>query len=101
MNIGGYSFEEPREINASDSIERAVVYVVMTHDTRFWDYLYVGQTKDLAERFDEHEKWECWLAHKKSGGLFVSIYREPDKDRRLRIETELRNKLPGLPCNKQ
>ena len=101
MNIGGYSFEEPKKINVTDNIEKATVYVVMTHDTEYWYHLYVGQTKDLAERFDQHEKLECWLTYKKVGGLFVSIYRESDRDRRLRIETALRNKLIGLPCNKQ
>lgn len=101
MNIEGYNFTDPREISAVDSIERAVVYVILTHDTVSWFYLYVGQTKDLAERFENHEKWSCWLNYQKSGGLYISCLRESDKDKRLKIETDLRGKLPGLQCNRQ
>jgi predicted GIY-YIG superfamily endonuclease len=101
MEIFGYNFTDPKMISAADGIARAAVYVVMTHDGSFWSYLYVGQTGDLAQRFDQHEKWNCWLRNRKSGGLFVAILLDSDKNRRLRIETDLRNKLPGLPCNKQ
>lgn len=101
MNIGGYNFTDPQKISVADNIERAAVYVVMTHDSVSWFYLYVGQTKDLAERFENHEKWNCWLKYQKSGGLYVSYLREPDEDKRFRIETDLRDRLPGLQCNKQ
>jgi len=101
MIIGNYNFTEPRRIAATDNIERAAVYVVMTHNGVKWFYLYVGQTKDVAERFDKHEKWNCWLSNRQSGGLYVSVLIVPNKHRRLDIETDLRNRLPGLPCNKQ
>jgi len=101
MNILGYNFTEPKSISAADSVERAAVYVVLTHNNARWFYLYVGQTKDVAERFDQHEKWNCWLNYQEIGGLYVSVLLVPDKDRRLNIETELRNSLQGLPCNKQ
>lgn len=101
MKIGNYDFTDPKLINAAENIERATVYVVMTHNSISWSYLYVGQTKDMAERFDKHEKWNCWLNNKMNGGLWISVLLVSDKDRRLSIETNLRNALPGLPCNKQ
>ena len=101
MNIGGYNFSEPKRVGATDSIERAAVYVVMTHDSKSWFYLYVGQTKDVAERFDKHEKWNCWLRNQKTGGFYVAILLMADKERRLEIETDLIEGLPDLPCNKE
>ncbi len=101
MNIGNYAFTEPKKIGITDIIERAAVYVVMTHNGASWFYLYVGQTKDVAERFDRHEKWGCWLNNQMSGGLWVSILSVSDKNQRLNVETDLRSKLPGLSCNKQ
>ncbi len=101
MEILGYNFTEPESIIASNNVKRAAVYVVLTHNNSKWFYLYVGQTKDVDERFEQHEKWNCWLNHKEIGGLYVSILLISDKDERLKIETVLRNNLPGLVCNKQ
>lgn len=101
MIISGYTFSEPKQINAADNIERAAIYIVMTHNSQSWHYLYVGQTNDVAKRFDQHEKWSCWQRNQQSGGLFVAILLESNKDKRLAIETQLRNGLPVLPCNRQ
>lgn len=101
MIIGGYVFTEPKEIKFTDWIEKAAVYVVMTHDTRNWFYVYVGQTRNVSERFDGHEKWKDWLKNEMIGGLYLSVLPVSRNDLRLNIETELRNKLPWLPCNKQ
>ena len=101
MNLGGYNFIDPEKIGAADSIDRATVYVVMTHDGISWFYLYVGQTGDLAERFDQHEKWNCWLIYQKSGGLYVAFTTISDRSKRFIVETHLRKTLPGLPCNIQ
>lgn len=101
MDIGGYRFSEPREIFATANIDGGVVYVVLTHNGLYWYYLYVGQTGDLAERFDKHEKWNSWLRHQKNGELHFSFLPIPNRVKRLNVETELRNKLSGLPCNLQ
>jgi predicted GIY-YIG superfamily endonuclease len=101
MNLGGYIFTDPKQIGSAGYIDRAAVYVVMTRDGVNWYYLYVGQAGDVAQRFDTHEKWNCWLNNKKNGELWVSIHLESNKDQRLIVETYLRKVLPGLPCNKQ
>lgn len=101
MIIRNHNFSEPKMVNATGSIEGAAVYIVMTHNSKSWYYLYVGQTKDVAQRFDQHEKWNCWLKHKQSGGLYVSVLLIPEKTQRLRVETDLRKNLLGLPCNRQ
>lgn len=101
MNIGKYNFSEPRKISVASSIDKATVYVVLTHDNANWFALYVGQTGDLAERFNIHEKWDLWIRYKKIGGLYFSYLPVSNKKVRINLETELRNTLPGLPCNKQ
>jgi predicted GIY-YIG superfamily endonuclease len=99
--IGNYNFTDPVKITFADYIEVPAVYVVMTPAADRWHLLYVGQTKDVSERFGNHEKWNSWLRNQNYGGLYVSILSVRGKNDRLSIETNLRNKFPGLPCNKQ
>lgn len=103
MNLSGYNFTDLRQINATEDIDRAAVYVVMTrdHSNADWCYLYVGQTGDVARRFNAHEKWNCWLNNRKDGGLWISLLLEPNRDKRLFIETYLISILSELPCNRQ
>lgn len=103
MDICGYNFSEPRRIGIVDNIDRAAVYVVMTRDSilSVWSYLYVGQTGDVAERFSRHGKKDCWLKYQRPGGLYIAVILVPDKNERLNIETDLRHRLEGLPCNRQ
>ncbi|MFH0779742.1 MAG: hypothetical protein V1928_02675 [Parcubacteria group bacterium] len=73
----------------------------MTHNNTSWSFIYVGQTGGLAERVNNHEKWNCWLKNRQIGGLFISFIVVSDLRTRLNIETELRKKLQGLNCNLQ
>ncbi|MFA7682413.1 MAG: hypothetical protein WCX61_05290 [Candidatus Peribacteraceae bacterium] len=57
--------------------------------------IYVGQTSDLSERFDDHHKWDCFV---KNGANCACIYGEGNELVRLRIEQDLiKNYDP--PCN--
>ncbi len=57
--------------------------------------IYVGQTNDLSERFDNHHKWDCF---KKNGANCVCIYGAETESVQLRIEEDLiKNYDP--PCN--
>ena len=57
--------------------------------------LYIGQTEDLSERFDNHHKWDCF---EENSANAISIYREESKDERLGIEKDLIDNYEP-PCN--
>ncbi len=60
-----------------------------------YNVLYVGQTGDLSERFDNHHKESCFT---RNGRTHIGARVEESETRRLTIETDLiRNYSP--PCN--
>lgn len=101
MQINNYSFSEPKNINPGFEIEAGGVYIILTYNNVKWTYIYVGQTGDLSQRVENHEKWNCWLRNMQNGGLFISFLPVSRKNERLEIETKLRKSLPGLSCNLQ
>ncbi len=59
------------------------------------DPIYIGQTGDLSERFDDHHKAKCI---KSKNPNCICIHLEDDEETRLAIETDLLgNRNP--PCN--
>lgn len=60
-----------------------------------YDVLYVGQTADLSERFDNHHKKPCFDRNDKT---HIATRAESSEQKRLDIETDLvRNYQPA--CN--
>jgi hypothetical protein len=57
--------------------------------------IYIGQTGDLSERFDDHHKEPCF---KKNNANCHSIHSETDERKRLNIEKDLIDAL-NPPCN--
>jgi len=57
--------------------------------------IYVGQTGDLSERFDNHHKQECFDKHNAN---CICVYTESDEDTRLEIESDLIDNY-NPPCN--
>jgi len=63
------------------------VYAVLkqTPNGRY-SVLYIGQTGDLSERFDNHHKQTCF---DRNGKTHIIVYPEPTESSRLNIETDL------------
>jgi len=57
--------------------------------------IYVGETGDMSERFDNHHKAQCF---KNNGANAISAHQDDDEDSRLQKETDLINALDP-PCN--
>ena len=57
--------------------------------------IYVGKTKDLSERFDDHHKADCF---ERNGINAISIFAESNEQERLDIESDLIASL-NPPCN--
>lgn len=57
--------------------------------------IYIGETGDMSERFDNHHKEFCFKRHNAN---CISIHREDNEDKRLNIEEDLIDAY-NLPCN--
>ena len=59
--------------------------------------IYIGQTGELKNRIENHEKWDCFEFN---GANCICVHMDAIEDSRLHIETDLiQNYDP--PCNKQ
>ena len=71
------------------------VYSVLKRIGSNFTILYIGQTNDLSERFDNHHKQACFDRNNKT---HIAIHAESSEPRRFTIETDLvRNYSPT--CN--
>ena len=62
-----------------------------------YEILYIGQTGDLSERFDNHHQAACFT---RNGKTHIAVKPESSEQKRLAIETDLiRNYKTS--CNKQ
>ena len=57
--------------------------------------IYIGETGDLSERFDNHHKEPCFKMYNAN---CISIYQESDEEKRLIIEKDLID-ARNPPCN--
>ena len=71
------------------------VYIILKKSDTNFSVLYIGQTGDLSERFDNHHKRPCFDRHSKT---HIGIHPVSSKSHRFDIETDLvRNYSPV--CN--
>ncbi len=61
----------------------------------YWKPIYIGQTGDLSERFDNHHAMPCI---KRNGATHIHAHTQSDKQTRLDEETDLVAKL-NPSCN--
>ena len=64
----------------------AAVYLVLKKQAGKYPVLYVGETEDLKERFENHHKQGCF---DRNGKTHVGVLQEGIGTRRLRIEADL------------
>src|SRR5262245_66267554 len=62
------------------------VYSILRHDADGYAVIYVGQTRDLSERFDDHHKEECFSRNRKT---HLAAMVEESERQRLMIEQDL------------
>lgn len=79
------------------------VYIITKREVRtdgkgYNTHIYVGQTGDLSTRYERHHRKPCFDTH---GANCIGIFLEEDEQRRLDIETDIRNNGDAWPCNDQ
>jgi len=62
------------------------LYAVLRQDPDGYAVIYVGQTGDLSERFDDHHKAGCFTRHRKT---HIAAMAEESERQRLVIEQDL------------
>jgi hypothetical protein len=62
------------------------LYLVLKKQPANYNILYIGQTGDLSERFDNHHQAPCF---NRNGKTHVAVRGEGTEQRRLAIETDL------------
>lgn len=73
------------------------LYLVLKKQIANYSILYIGQTGDLSERFDNHHQAPCF---NRNGKTHVAVRGEGSEQKRLAIETDLiRNNKTS--CNLQ
>ena len=73
----------------------AGVYAVLRRDTDGFAVIYVGQTGDLSERFDDHHKAWCFDRERKT---HIGVRLDSSEQSRLATEADLVANY-RLPCN--
>lgn len=81
--------------------EEAGVYIFAENDNGQYTPLYIGETSDMARRWQEHQraegKWECASAE---GANCICFYEVDEEDERIFNEIDLIRKF-DTPCNEQ
>lgn len=62
------------------------VYTVLKKSGTNYTILYIGQTEDLSERFDNHHKQACF---DRNGKTHIGVHAEPSETKRFAKETDL------------
>lgn len=71
------------------------VYLVLKWRIGDYEILYIGQTGDLSERFDDHHKQECFQRNVRT---HIGVRSAPTETERLAIERDLLGNYKP-PCN--
>lgn len=104
VEIGGLPFVCVALADA-DFKDVAAIYVILCVDKEGqWKVLDVGQTGQLGERIDDHDRRACWKRNCLSDNIWVCVYPMPStkfsKEDRLALEKKLRQKY-SPPCGKR
>ncbi|HES59118.1 MAG TPA: hypothetical protein ENO18_01690 [Caldithrix sp.] len=95
VNIGGKKFSCVT-LSESDFKDIAAVYVILcVAQDRSWSVLDVGQTGEVGDRIDDHDRKECWQRNCPNRNIWVCIYPMPSsqysRQDREKFESYLRN----------
>lgn len=89
VTLYGYNFNGPYDISSGFK-ELPGVYVIYTTVAHFLD---VGSADALGTRISNHERKSCWIRNANRDPIYLAFLRVDDKQKRLAIETYLREKL--------
>jgi hypothetical protein len=92
-------------LSEADFSDIAAIYVILcVEQNGNWTVLDIGQTGELGERIDNHDRKQCWIDKCPNKNVWVCIYKMPSnsytKQNRLDLEKRLRDQY-NPPCGKR
>lgn len=87
MNLNGYSFSGPYDPDLSFRNDFGAVYAIIDDVPKVLD---VGQTSNINDRVQYHDRRPCWDRNK-TGNLHLYIFINASEQTRLQVEQNLRN----------
>jgi len=92
-------------LSEADFNDFSAIYVILcVDDNGGWKVLDVGQTGELGDRIDDHDRKNCWDRECSNRNIWVCYHKMPTdkytKQDRLDFEEKLRNHY-NPPCGKK
>ena len=97
ISVGDYVFEGP--YNSTENLKNnSGVYVIVCKRWEEYYLIDVGESKEVKNRIENHDRVECWKKNCDSE-LMVAVLYTPNKQKhgRMEIEQEIRN-IYDIPC---
>ena len=98
ITIAGYTFGGPYS-SPSVLYSEPGVYVILCKTNDSYKVLDVGESGNMKERVENHDRKDCWKKNCKSTIVYAEM-KEADEDRRKKIEKTIRNKTDP-PCGEK
>ena len=101
VEIGGYTFSGWWN-NVSTLDEKSGVYAIGCEKDGKVKVLDVGESGNVQDRVEQHDRKDCWNKNCKSGTLKYAQHLTPNKQQagRKEIEQDIRDKV-NVPCGKE
>lgn len=88
MNLSGYQFTGPYNVDLSFKRDFGAVYVIVDDQPKILD---IGQTKNINDRVQYHDRRPCWDQNK-TGSLRLYVHINSSEQARIQIESYLRSR---------
>lgn len=97
----GYKFNGPY-VSPATLAPEAGVYAIWCKTNLRWHILDVGQSEDVRDRCQNHDRTDCWEDKCQVGNLRYSAHYMPDSSEtnRIRVEQDIRSRA-NPPCGEQ
>ncbi len=94
----GYEFDGPYS-DGGILKEEAGVYVIWCDTGSSWDVLDVGESEDVVDRINNHDRRDCWFLNCNGAVLYSAAYIS-DPEKRRNLENRIRS-LEKVACGER
>lgn len=92
MNAAGYDFQDgPYDPRTTNFSQVPGIYLITDNNKQPLD---CGQTDNLSQRMNSHERMDSWYRCAGSGEPYLYFLWEPNESNRLQIESKIRATYP-------
>ena len=98
IKISDQSFDGPFS-SSNDLMNKSGIYVVLyKNSSGTYSVLDVGESEDVKERIETHDRSDCWKRNSKGDIYFAAFY--VDETNRMSIESKIRQRYDPV-CGKK